>query len=261
MKILLRIIGLLGALLFGTIFYFTYSTPEFVEEIGKEFIKNKVQQKTNSMIEGAAIAINDSDSALIKLAEKLYEKNKDQIDNVKEKLKTNAHEKVADIVAEMRDLSCECRKIYAAKIKQGFQLRLTSLEATKNSLQDFMKTKYMEVATELKRDVRIFSVSNTIIFLLLLLVSFLKPKATTHLYLPGLLLVMSTIICSYFYIFEKNWLMTIIYNNYTGFAYLVYLGVLFLFLCDITFNRARVTTNVINGAANAVGSALTTFPC
>lgn len=52
-----------------------------------------------------------------------------------------------------------------------------------------MKTKYMEIATELKRDIRIFTGSSTIVLLFLLIVSFLKPKAITHLFLPGVLLL------------------------------------------------------------------------
>jgi predicted phage tail protein len=263
MKILLRIISLIGVILFGTVFYFTYQTPEYVEEIGKEFIKSKVQQKTNNFIEGATNIVENSDSTLAKYAEKLLEKNQAQIENIKSQLKNNANEKIADIIAEMRDLSCECRNKYAAYIKNKFQLNLVSLEAASTSLQDFMKTKYMEVANELKKDIRIFSGSNAIIFALLLIVSFMRKEATTHLYLPAILLVISTVICSYFYIFQQNWLMTIIYNDYIGFGYLVYLGILFLILCDISFNRARVSTEVINGAANAVGSAFSvvSLPC
>ena len=93
------------------------------------------------------------------------------------------------------------------------------------------------------------------------LVSFLKPKAISHLFVPGALLTGSTLVCSYFYIFRQNWLLTIIYNDYLGFTYLGYVFVVFLFLCDIVFNRARVTTEIINGILNAVGSAASVAPC
>ncbi len=119
----------------------------------------------------------------------------------------------------------------------------------------------MDVATELKRDIRIFTASNALVFILLLLVSFLKPQAITHLFLPGVLLVVSTLICSYFYIFEQNWLLTIIQNSYLGFAYLAWLGAVFLFLCDIVFNRGRITTEILNSLLNAIGSALSVVPC
>ncbi len=71
----------------------------------------------------------------------------------------------------------------------------------------------------------------------------------------------STLFCSYFYIFEQNWLLTIIHSSYLGFAYLTWLGIVFLFLCDIVFNRARITTEILNAFFNAIGSALSVVPC
>ena len=119
----------------------------------------------------------------------------------------------------------------------------------------------MDVATELKRDIRIFTASNAAVFILLLLVSFMKPQAMMHLFLPAVLLAVSTLVCSYFYIFEQNWLLTIIHSSYLGFAYLAWLGAAFLFLCDIVFNRGRITTEILNAFFSAIGSALSAVPC
>ena len=82
-----------------------------------------------------------------------------------------------------------------------------------------------------------------------------------HLFLPGVLLSASTLICSYFYIFQQNWLMTIIHGDYLGFIYLAWLGVVFLFLCDIVLNRGRVTSEILNAFFNAISSAFTVSPC
>ena len=54
---------------------------------------------------------------------------------------------------------------------------------------------------------------------------------------------------------------TILYNDYMGFGYLAYIAVIFGFLLDITFNGAKVTTQIINGIANAIGSAFSVVPC
>lgn len=98
-------------------------------------------------------------------------------------------------------------------------------------------------------------------FLVLLAVSFFNPRAIAHLFVPGTLLLVATMVSSYFYVFEQNWFFTIIYNDYIGFAYIGYLSVVFLFLCDVVFNGARVTTEIINQALNAIGSALSVAPC
>jgi hypothetical protein len=124
-----------------------------------------------------------------------------------------------------------------------------------------MQAKYMEIVKKLTMDVRIFLGINSLVFILLFVTSFAKPRASEHLFFPGALLFLSTIICSYFYLFEQNWFYTILYNDYTGFGYLAYLLIVFAILCDIVFNKARITTEIINALANAIGSAFSVAPC
>jgi DNA-binding CsgD family transcriptional regulator len=259
MNITLRIIAILGILLFGGGFVFTYSMPSFVEEAGKDFIKSKVEEKTNEKVESFKLK-NHKDNPVLKFTSKLMKDNENEVKKLKEKLKLNAHNKLAAVIAEMRNLDCDCRKKYAKRIKENTENRIVSLEKTNAILLDFMKTKYMEVSTKIKTDFRIFTGSNFVVFFVLLLVSFMKPKAVTHLFLPSILLVVSTLICSYFYIFEQNWFFTIIYNTYFGWGYLTCLGVVFAFLCDIVFNRARITTEIINSILNVIGSATSVVP-
>lgn len=259
MSITLRIIGLAGICLFGASFIFTYSMPGFVEEIGKEFIKEKVEEKTHKQI--SALKQHNQDSALVKFASKILKNNELEINRLKEVLKTNANAKLAAVIAEMRNLDCECRKKHEEALNNQTESELFSLENANNKLTDFMKMKYMEVANKLKADLRIFTGSNSLVFLLLLSISFFKPKAIIHLFFPGILLVTSTVICSYFYIFEQNWFFTITYSSYLGWGYLAYLGLVFAFLCDIAFNKARVTTELINALLDALGSALSVAPC
>jgi len=260
MKLTLRSIGLIGTLLFGMLFSITFKIPGFVEEMGKDFIQYQIKKKTDHKIE--QVKLNNKDSKLGKIAAALYKNNQKKIDKFKEQLKNKAQEKMAEVVSEMSDLSCECRKTYSETLKKGFEFKLISLQSANEKLTDFMKSKYMEISTELKRDVRIFTGSNAIIFLLLLLVSFLKPQAIKHLFLPGILLFTATSIGTIFYIFEQNWLLTIIYNNYMGFAYLGFIGVVFAFLCDIVFNECKITSEVVNGIFEIFGhTEIALTPC
>ena len=262
MNISLRIIGAVGVILFGFFFGLTYGVPGYVEEIGKDFIKQELQDRTNEKIDRLAdLDLSSSNNKVVKLAGKFLQRNEAQIARLQGDLKNNLHVKLAAVIAEMRNLDCECRKKYEKWFEDGAKSQIASLQKMNEKLQDFMKGKYMQVANELKRDVRIFTVSSAGIFLLMLLVSFLKPRAVAHLYLPAILLTISTLVIAFFYIFEQNWLMTIIYSNYWGFAYLGYIGILFLFLCDIVFNKARVTTEIINAILSAIGSAGSVLPC
>ena len=255
----MRTIGVLGTVIFTAFFALTYSTPEWVEEFAAAYIESEAEARIDATID--AIRPPESDSALGRLAQSMYEKNQAQIRELKSNLKNLVHEQWAAALAQIRDLDCECRKQWEEFFASGFETNIALLQAANDRIVSFIQSTYMDVATELKRDIRIFTASNALVFVLLLLVSFMKPRAITHLFLPGTLLAISTLICSYFYIFEQNWLLTIIHSSYVGFAYLGWLGAVFLFLCDIVFNRGRITTEILNAIFDAIGSAITVGPC
>ena len=258
-KLSLRSIGVVGAAIFLTFFAFTYSVPGWVETFAADYIESEAQERIDTSIE--VIRPPESDSALARLAQSMYEKNEAQIEQSKSNLKNKIHEQWAAALAAIRNLDCECREKWEDWFESGFNTNIALLQAANEQILTFIHSSYMEVATELKRDIRIFTATNASVFILLLLVSFLKPQAMTHLSLPGVLLTISTLICSYFYVFEQNWLLTIIHSSYLGFAYLAWLGIVFLFLCDIVFNRGRITTQILNAIFNAIGSAFSVVPC
>jgi hypothetical protein len=258
-KLSLRAIGVAGAAIFLTFIAFTFSVPGWVETFAADYIESKAQERIDASID--ALRPPDSESALARLAQSMYEKNEAQIEQMKANLKNNVHRQWAEALAAVRDLDCECREKWEDWFESGFNTNIALLQAANEQVSKFIHSTYMDVATELKRDIRIFTGSNAAVFILLLLVSLMKPQAIAHLFLPGALLAVSTLICSYFYIFEQNWLLTISQTSYLGFTYLGWLGVAFLFLCDIVFNRARITTEIVNGVFSAVGSAFSVVPC
>ena len=262
-RLTLRGLGILGAALFATMFYFTFSVPGWVEDIGASYIEREVEKRVDSTIDETIDTVRpiSKENALGRFAESVFEKNEERIAELKTSLKNRAHEQLADAIAEIRNLDCECREKVASWLESGIESNIRLLQVANDSLTDFVQYKYMGVVAELKRDVRIFAASNAAAFLALLLVSFLKPGAVRHLFVPGLLLAASTLVCSWFYVFEQDWLMTIIHSDYLGFAYLAWLGVAFLFLCDIALNRGRVTTHIVNSILEAFGSAATLLPC
>ncbi len=259
MRIILRIIGLIGVLLFGTAFWFTYGVPGGVEDIAKEFIKERIEEETKEKIDSISLAASESKIGTIAL--KMMKGREGEIERLKVKLQEKAYDKTASIIAEMRDLSCECRNKYAKAIKENMELQISTLQFMNEKLMGFMKSKYMEVVDKLTQDLRIFTGSNLAMFSILLIISFMKPKAVIQLFLPGVVLTVSTLTCSYFYLFEQNWFFTIIYNDFLGFWYLAYIGGLFLWFCDIIFNKARATTKIVNAFFQAIGVALSAVPC
>lgn len=245
--------------IFGTFFAFTYAILGWVQDFAADYIESEAAERIDETVD--SIRVPEAESALGRLAQSLADRNEQRIEELRGQLKAKAHEQIAAAFAEMRNLDCECRRKVARWIESGFETDIRLLQAANTRITDFVQYKYLEVETELKRDIRIFTASNAAAFLLLLLLSFVNPKATAHLFLPGLLLAVSTLVCSYFYLFQQNWLLTIIHGDYLGFAYLGWLTVVFGLLCDIALNHGRITTEIINAFLNAIGSALSVVPC
>lgn len=261
-KISLRGFGFCGVVLFLPLFVFTFADPQLIENSGKSFVEWKLKDEAGKRIKSIRLPEKKGfEKFLGEKAEKLREETEEKLEKIRNQLKADLPAIIAAKVAKMRNLDCECRMQWEQRIRNSMHLQVASLEAAKSKLIDFSQAKYMEIVEKLTLDVRIFLSVNATIFIFLFLVSFLKPQAINHLFLPGVLMLVSTAICSYFYVFEQNWLYTILYNDYTGYSYIGYLLAVFSILCDIAFNKARVTTEIVNGILSAIGQAATLVPC
>ena len=261
-KISLRGFGILGLILFFPLFLFTFSDPQLIEKSGKAFIEWKLKNEINKKIDSIQLPQSKSLEKLFgNKIKKLHQETENKLEDLKKQLKDDTPKMVMDQIAKVSNLGCKCRDNWEEKLRSTLKFKIEALEKAKEKLAIFAQAKYMEIVEKLTLDIRIFLGANSVIFLFLLLASFLKPKATDHLFLPGLLMLVSTILCSYFYLFEQNWFYTIVYNSYTVFGYVAYLTIVFAILCDIVFNKARVTTEIINQLLSAMGSAFSVAGC
>jgi hypothetical protein len=255
MKISLRLVGIIGLSLFSMLFWITFDFFGTVEESAKGFVKQQIEKEIREKYKDSKSS-TFADKAL-RLAGSLgYEEQR-----IRDNLNNNLPEKIASIIAEMCGYDCEKKKALVKSMTSGYMERIANLQVAQQKLGSMVKGKYLEVVSSLKTDLRIFFGSNVVMFLILLLISFLKPKSVSHLFLPGAFLLVSTIAASAIYLFGQDWFYTILYNDYMGFGYLAYIGGIFGFLMDVAFNKARVTTEIINAILNAIGSAISVAPC
>lgn len=261
-KVTLRAVGLLGIILFVPLFLFTFADPNLIEKSGKSFVEWKLQSEMYRGIESIRLPDETRLERLLGAkAQGIRTRTDQQLQKIKQQLINDAPAILSAQIAKLQNLDCDCRKKWEQSLRLSLHSKFASLEAAKAKLIDFSHAKYMEIVNKLTLDIRIFLAANSIVFIFLFVASFLQPRAIKQLFLPGGLMLISTVTCSYFYLFEQNWLYTIIYNDYTGLAYIGYLGVVFTILCDIVFNRARVTTEVLNACLQAVGQVGNLSPC
>lgn len=243
---------ILGTLIYGTAFVYSLTSSEDIEKNTRGFIQEKISQKTHEKIDN--IGNKHKDNKLVKLSAKIFKKKAIELQLYREALKSKVDEKLATVMAKMKDLDCECREKYAQFFNGVISSKITSLNNASKKLEEFMTQKYMYIVQNVIQDFRIFLGSSFLILLLMLLLLYMKPQVTMQLNVLAGLMLGSTIVASYLYVFNQNWFYTVIYNDFVGYFYLLYMGIIFLFLCDIIFNKARVTDAIISGIGSGPAS-------
>ncbi len=252
MKLFIKGVGLSGVLLFGILFYLTFNIPLSIEQRAADFIKNKIEKAAIEKIDGIksigeGTKIND-------LAIRLLESNKAKADSLKQGLYKKVKTEAELVMVHMQDPNNQYRNAVITLLGDDNFWKLNALLFDNKQIRNFLSVKYQEVVKGLKIDLRIFLGSNLAIFFILLLVSFLKPELFKPLMLPTILLLCSTLFISYFYIFEQNWFFNILQNDYWGYTYLIYVGIIFGFLLDIVYLQAQISTVIVESIGAAIAS-------
>jgi hypothetical protein len=251
-RLALRSLGAAGAALFVFFFVLTWHTPRWVETFGAHYIEGRVADHVDEVID--SFGAPQGRDALSRYAAKLYAENDAQIAADKQLLKQEARKRLSGCIAQMMALGDAQRAALDRWIEQGARVGIGSLQIENTRLVGLIQSGYLHVVDDLKGEIRIFTASNALVFLLLVLVSFLKPDAVRPLFVPGVLLTISTLACAYLYVFNQDWLLTLIHGSYLGYAYDAWLLAAFAFVCDVWLNQARVTARLIGGLTQAASA-------
>lgn len=254
-RVTAAVIGVIGALVFGASFLVSYLNPVFVEQTAKRIIRHEVEKQTHEKIDAIDAAFLNSKAGAF------VQNYATGIAAAKQHLKDGLPQRIASVIAEMQNLDCECRKKIETSISDGFKLQIGAASLATERLNTLIRTKYMETAGKLTREFRIFTGTNTLVFALLAFAALIKKRAGFHLVLPATVLLIAAGLTAWLYLFNQNWLHTLVFNDYVGFAYIGYLGIVFAFLSDILFNRAQITTTLVNRLLDVVGSSMSVVPC
>lgn len=255
MRTLILVIALVGVTLFGSAFTLSYTNPVFVESILRQLIRIEVERRVEEKITAL------EDSKIVQFADRLAGRNTAELNELKHKLAEELPQKVAAVTAEMLNADCECRKAIASSLTAAMEARLSTLTQLNERLTLLIQTKYRDVAESMIREFRIFTGANVIMFALLGITAAIRRGASLQLVLPAIVLLGAMGIIGFLYLFNQDWLHTILFGDYVGLAYFAYLGVAVAFLADIAFNRARITTRIVNTILDAAGSGITAVPC
>jgi hypothetical protein len=253
MKPTLRLIGLTGVIVFGLALALTWLSPIQVERAARGFIQSELEREFAERL--GVVREGARETRIGRIAQGLAERHEAEIAALRERMASGLNGEIAEAVARMQDLSCECRQLLRQQLDAATEGRQATLERAGPRLRRLIEGRYSEIVAELLRDLRIFAGSNLLAFLMLVILSFTKSDRNRQLFVPGLLLGVAAGAASAIYLFGQNWFFTLLHGDFVGLAYAGWLLLIFCLLCDIALFRARVTTKIVEAVFAVIGKA------
>ncbi len=257
MKLALRLLSVVGVVLFGLLLALTFLSPIHVERAARTFIQSEIERKLSAEL---AIAGGLSrDTRVGRLAGALAERHAGEIAQLRGRLASGLHTQIATVVGRMQSLDCACRQRLRQGLDAAAQSRISRLERAEPQVRQLIEGNYAAIVVDLLHDLRIFAGTNLLAFLLLLILSIVKADRVRQLLVPAILLGAATLTASAFYLFGQNWFFTLLYADYFGWTYGLWLLVIFGLFVDIAMFKARVTTPIVDAVLSVLGKG--PIPC
>jgi hypothetical protein len=260
-------ISIVGALLFGTLFGLTYKDTQWFEDSAKTWVALEIERKIQ--MDFPDLFPDSKEKPSNKILAKLKGNFEKRIKELREKLLSDLPARIAVEIArwctcrmriedkeaakrKFEEIRVSVRKDIVAKLKENIKSKTIGLE----NVNALIKGHYIKIIEQLLNDFRIFSGSNVLIFLSILILSMIKTEYEKALMAAGVLVTCGTLISIGIYIFNQNWFHALLFNDYMGWGYLVYVATITGFLADVILNKGKISSHVVGFIIVAIGAAL-----
>jgi len=255
MRRFLLLFSFVGVITFGSAFILSFVSPLRIEKAGREILRIEIQREVGEQIDTL------SRSKIVALTQRAIGRTDQEIEATQRGLRNLASEKVNEVISNMQDANCECRKRLVAYLRALEAFHLHSLMELREKLVTFVESTYASVAAKLMREFRIFTGTNFAAFAILGVITYVRGNEARHVAVPGIVIVGAVIVTSSLYLFRQNWLHTILFNDYLGFGYAGYLTTVAGLLGDIALNEGRVTAFLTEVAGALYIGAIKALSC
>ena len=253
------LLTLAGALVFAALWAYIQFVPEDFDQRTRNFAIAKIESNVDEGI--SSIAQSSTADRVSELAGRFSDNLQSKVDEYRFSLDQGIDVVIADILAAACRLDCERREQARQAVEDAFESAIARYGFAIDRVEALVVGEYDEVMSELRSDLSIFTGSNGIALLFAFLLSVFRGQAAKHLLPIALTLTGATLLMVYWYIFGQDWIMTVIFSDYWGWAYSWVLAILCGLMIDIAANKARITSFVFNGIGNAFGSGISFVPC
>ncbi|MEL6667001.1 MAG: hypothetical protein AAFQ24_12780 [Pseudomonadota bacterium] len=252
------VLTMIGTAVFASLFLYIAFAPKDFDERTREFAVSQIESKVDDQL--ATVANSETAERVSEFAGRISDRLQSRVDEMRGSLDDGIDELIAGVLAAACKLDCERRDQAARSVRDFYENSILRHSMVLDRLESLVVGEYDAVMTELRSDLRIFSGSTALAFGLAMLLSFFRGRAAAHLVPISIALTVSTILAVAWYALGQDWVMTVLFSNYWGWAYSVLLGGLSVLMIDIAANRARVTSFVFNSIGNGIGG-ISFSPC
>lgn len=254
-----RLLAAIGVAVFATLFFYITAAPEDFDQRTRTIAISEIGSSVKDTLD--KLAGSSAIDRVSTLAGRVSGNLSQQIQHTRQALDDGIDKLVGDILAATCKLDCDQREEARLRVRAFYEAKLVRYGAAADRLESLVIGKYDVVMSELRTDLRLFSASNTVAFALAFLLTLVRRNTARHLMPIIVALTGATMLMIVWYVFGQDWVMTIIFSDYWGWAYTVVLGIVFALMVDIAINGARITSAVFNAVSSVFGSILRLVPC
>jgi hypothetical protein len=162
-------------------------------------------------------------------------------------------EMVTAVLSRMCRHDCQDEETVANALREGIAVRLQPLDRATQRVEDWARGHYRDLADEIIVDLRIFCATNLVLCILAAFAARVRGRDRAVVFASAIL-TMTVTLAAWFYLFEQHWLQTVLFADYVGFGYVIWVLLIGGSLFDVAFNEGKVVGAVVNAVGGAIGA-------
>ena len=258
-RVAILIISGLGVVVFAGVLALVQFAPDDLETRARDFALETVETRIEARLqdENTDRLLNGAQDIAGRFSDRL----EGRIATARTAIDEGLPELIADIIANACEFDCQQRAELTQNVRAFFESYMARYGIALETFRDIVEGEYEEIVEAIKADLTIFSASNLVVLLFIALLAMFRGSASAHLVPFAGLVLFSTLAAASWYVLGQDWFLTILFNDYWGYGYTILLGMIVIFLVDIAFFKAVMSTAVLNLIGAALGGAFRLSPC
>lgn len=231
-------LSLAGIAIFGALSVYVNAFPRHFDETVQAIAIAETERRVNERLEEAAQS--RTAEVVTHIAGAISPELGRDADRYRAILAMGADDVIGEILVVACRLSCEDRDGARDRLGGVLMRQVARHSGAIDRLESIVVGEFDEVTAEFRGDVGKMALGNLIAFAFALLLTFIRGQSARQLLVVSVLMTVATLAMFALYVFGQDWIRVIIFGDYLGWGYAIWLAVLGAVMLDIAVNRGRV---------------------